>query len=694
MSACLLTLLAGLCGGLCYNFATMALPAGIVLFSIIASTPAPSASPSPSPTPLPVITLVRVATGSPQTLHALPVAASSLDRAAIANSSAYTADELLRMLPGFDRTRSNSLFTNYGQLRVSFAGAGNDRGLVLADGIPAQDGFGGQVDWAAYPASDIERAELLLGAGSALYGAGAVGGVLDLQTFAPPAQPYLPTGRLSIAAGNHAYSEQWIDAMGSITPRLGAAVSLQQQRLEYAALPPAYQSSNSGISRADASMSSLRLRYAASARDTLEVGERGSWDDQVDGRPNYTFTRRLGQTDLRYTHAGAQSLVQAALYSRDTFIVNVADQFPTSPGVLRYVQNVPTNESGASARWITQGGPSTLEVLADARHIGGQTTQYGAGATFQNSGNGLQNLGGFAAQETLTLPRFEFVAGARFDSVRSYGEQLVNVSRGVTTITLPPDRTDEAVSPRIAARYDLSGALALRVSSGSGLRAPFLNELVRGFFIGNVSYQPNPALIPERSHTNSAGLDVLGGRSHVSFDAFDTAVNDAIMFRTIDPTHQVRSNVARTHTDSYMLTYTQSLGICSRLSASAVTQNARVEAGPASIVGKRLQYVPQQSASIAYAGRVGKIGAGVSVSYVGQTYADDLNTQPLGTAVLVGARARVPIGGGATVDIRADNLTNARYLSSIDRLGPPAVVAIGISFPIGPTGAGSTTCLP
>lgn len=659
-----------------------------LLLAIVTASP----SPSPSPSPLPVISTVRVATGSAQTLHALPVAASVLDSASIASSSSYTSDALLRNLRGFDRTRSNSLFTNYGQLRVSFAGAGNDRGLVLADGIPAQDGFGGQVDWAAYPASDVQRAELLLGAGSALYGAGAVGGVLDMQTYGPPAQPLLPSGTFSVSAGNNAYFEQWMNASATVAPRLSAAVALEQQRLQYFALPPSNQSANSGISQAAASMSALRLRYAMNSQDTLEFGQRGAWDDQNEGRSNYIFWRRQSQTDLRYTHAAPQSLVQATLYSRNTFLVNSADQFPANPGLLRYVQYVPTNESGASLRWVTGGARSTLEVVADARHVGGQSAQYGSGAALQNEGSGLQSLGGFAAQETWQIPRFEFVAGARFDEVRSYGEQLLSVSKGMQSVNTPADRTDEAISPRIAVRYDLTPAVAIRASSGSGLRAPFLNELVRGFFIGSMSFQPNPSLVPERSHTSSAGIDILGGRSHLSLDAFDTAVNDAIMFRTIDPAHEVRSNVARTHTNAYMLSFTQSLGPCSRLSAWVTTQNARVEAGDPAIVGKRLQYVPQESASLDYAGRIGQIGAGLTVSYAGQTYADDLNTQPLGSAVLVGARARIPLADGAAVDIRADNLTNARYLSSIDRYGPPALISIGITLPIGPAHAATNSC--
>jgi outer membrane receptor for Fe3+-dicitrate len=157
----------------------------------------------------------------------------------------------------------------------------------------------------------------------------------------------------------------------------------------------------------------------------------------------------------------------------------------------------------------------------------------------------------------------------------------------------------------------------------------------------------------------------------------------------------MRSNVARTQTDAYVLSYAQDLGTCSRLSAWFSNQNSRVAAGPAPIVGKRLQYVPQQSASLDYAARVGAVGAGVSVSYVGQTYADDLNTQPLGTAVLAGARVRVLLANGASLNVRADNLTGARYLSSIDRYGPPAIVSVGVTLPIGSPGSDrANACLP
>jgi len=95
---------------------------------------------------LPIVGSVTVATGTLKSLHDVPLATSVIDRSTIALAQTTSVDRLLRALPGFDRTRSNSAFTNYGQLRASFSGAGNDRGAVLVDGIPAQDGFGGQID--------------------------------------------------------------------------------------------------------------------------------------------------------------------------------------------------------------------------------------------------------------------------------------------------------------------------------------------------------------------------------------------------------------------------------------------------------------------------------------------------------------------------------------------------------------------
>jgi hypothetical protein len=65
------------------------------------------------------------------------------------------------------------------------------------------------------------------------------------------------------------------------------------------------------------------------------------------------------------------------------------------------------------------------------------------------------------------------------------------------------------------------------------------------------------------------------------------------------------------------------------------------------------------------------------------TWADDLNQQPLGTAVTASLHAIFPLQAGARLTLNAENVTDARYLSSIDRYAPPQVISVALSAPIG-----------
>jgi outer membrane receptor protein involved in Fe transport len=143
----------------------------------------------------------------------------------------------------------------------------------------------------------------------------------------------------------------------------------------------------------------------------------------------------------------------------------------------------------------------------------------------------------------------------------------------------------------------------------------------------------------------------------------------------------MRSNFARAQTNGLTATYTERVGSCSSVSVWGTAQNSRVTAGSAAI-GKQLPYIPEGSAYAGYSTLLGATRVGVNVSYIGQTFADDLNLQPLGTAVTAGLYASVPLANGVRLVLQGDNVTDARYLSSIDRLGPPAVISIGVAFPV------------
>jgi len=641
-----------------------------------------------------VIGAVRVATGSQSSLHRLPLAASVLDAQALRDTPAATSDALLRDLPGFDRGRSNSAFTNYGQLRVSFAGAGNDRGAVLVDALPAQDAFGGQVDWAAYPPDNIVRAELLRGAGSALYGSGAVGGVLDLQTRAPQSDARLPAdGALSLGGGGLARSDESLFVRTPLGARAAASLWSSSTWSSYSIAPDGMRSKVDHPARSQSDATQFRVRTTGGA-GVIEASGLFATDAQDQGRPNYDFGRTLQQGALRYSLAGERTETSLAAYVRQTNVLNVADQFPQKPGVLRYMQHVPTWEDGVFASWTARAPNVVFDLRADVRGVHGISDQRGGNGALQSLGSGSQTLSGFAVQADARLGRFEALAGARYDRVAFSAGRLVSVSGGKTTVLDAAARDDAAVSPRAALRYDLSPAVALRASSGAGFRAPFLNELVRGFQIGATQFAPNPALVPERARTDGAGIDVLGGHSRLAFDLTRTVVNDAIGFVTITPTLQQRANVARTRTDGALATYTASLGPCARARLSGETQYARVLAGPRATIGKRLPYVPDREATLGLDAQAGPVRYGVDASFVGTAYADDVNTQLLNRVLLIGARAAAPLGDGGTLTLSVENLTDRIYLSSIDRLGPPAALTLRATFPLGARGArrGTAPC--
>ncbi len=629
------------------------------LFSLVAA-----ASPTPSPSPLPVIATSKVATGSPQTLHRLPLPSSVLDLQQISSIPATTTDALLAVMPGFDRDRSNSMFTNYGQLRVSFDGAGSDRGLVLADGVPAQDGFGGQIDWAEYPAADLVRAEMLRGPGAALYGASAVGGVLALDTLAPPVQGEPGSGFFSIGGGTHAFERFDTGVSAALSQRLSVSVFGEHASLSYDDITPAYASPIDKPAVGDQTTAAVRLLYALSSASSISYEERGAWDAQDEGRPNYSFARRLAQQAVHYLSRGARSFLEIVPYARQAFVTNLADRYPSAPGVLLYTQYVPTSEDGATLHWSINGGSSTFDVLADEKLVRGESEQFGPTSLLESLSSGTQHLEGLGVQETLDGHSWELVAGVHADVEGS--------------IIVPSARTSRALSPRAAFRYDLTKHLAFRGSAGGGLRLPYLNELVRSYRIGAVAYVANPNLLPERSASFSAGFDWVGAAQHASLDFFSTAVGDAIMFRTISPTEQMYENVNRTRSDGATFTYADEISRRLRVTLSATLQNARVAAGVPVVVGKQLQYVPDAETSVVVDGQIGAVQTGVTFTYAGQTYADDLNTEPLGSAAIVGLHGAFPIGDGTSLVLDVQNATAQRYLSSIDRYGPPMTASIGI----------------
>jgi vitamin B12 transporter len=87
--------------------------------------------------------------------------------------------DALRGVPGVAVGRTGA-FGNFTQVRIR--GAEGNHTLVLIDGVEANNSTDGELDFSNLPAEDIERIEVIRGPMSALYGSGAVGGVINIIT--------------------------------------------------------------------------------------------------------------------------------------------------------------------------------------------------------------------------------------------------------------------------------------------------------------------------------------------------------------------------------------------------------------------------------------------------------------------------------------------------------------------------------
>src|SRR5215510_6925619 len=124
-------------------------------------------------------------------LSVAPASVSIFDAKDVSNAAAQTFDDLLRQAPGFSVfRRSSSIVANPTTLGVSLRGAGASgasRTLVLSDGVPLNDAFGGWVYWDRVPRAAVDRIELVRGGSSDLYGSDALSGVINVISR-PPTQ--------------------------------------------------------------------------------------------------------------------------------------------------------------------------------------------------------------------------------------------------------------------------------------------------------------------------------------------------------------------------------------------------------------------------------------------------------------------------------------------------------------------------
>jgi outer membrane cobalamin receptor len=128
-------------------------------------------------------TITVTATRTETRVADTPASVVVISKETLQTSAAATTDDALRQVAGFTLfRRAGSRVANPTTQGVSLRGvgaSGASRALVLDDGVPLNDPFGGWVYWGRVPRASLDRIEVLRGGASDLYGSTAMGGVVQ-----------------------------------------------------------------------------------------------------------------------------------------------------------------------------------------------------------------------------------------------------------------------------------------------------------------------------------------------------------------------------------------------------------------------------------------------------------------------------------------------------------------------------------
>ncbi len=644
--------------------------------------------------------IVVTATRGPRPLGNVPVAVTVVSRAEIERSPAKTLDELLRIDPSFALfRRSSSMAADPSSQGVKLRGVGTSgvsRTLVLVDGIPANDPYGGWVAWRSIPRVGVQRIEIAPGGGSALYGNYALGGVVQLLSRPIAGREVEVTSEVG-TMGTTQLAAGAMDRFGPVR------TSVEGELLTSQGYPVVASAARGAIDGDTPSKhAAVRARVEADATRDLSFTLRGGffWEDLNAGtRYTTAMARRVEYAGTaRFTPGQAGALDLAVFGHTGEFQQNRTSAGPGRNSEVQSAhQEVPTRDVGSSLLWTSRplalGGTHTVNVGADGRWIGGETREnlYTSPTVALRDAKGQQRLYGVFAQEQYDVTGWIGLnLAVRYDRWDNVAASRLQQPPGGTPTTVDfPDRTGDALSPKAGLRVRSFEWLAFRAAVYRSFRAPTLDELYRPFQVGAVRTEANENLGPETLRGAEAGFDVLLSGLTTRVTGFWNEVDDPITNVTVGTNQRQRQNLGKARIRGVEAaagwTFARRWSIAA---AYTHADNGVTDApGQPQLVGKRLPQDPVHMASMSLGFADPRLlTARAQARYLGRQYEDDLNTLPMGDAFLVDLFAGWHVSRRFQLYLAVENLFDRTYLvgrSGVDTVGQPRFVHGGVRFRAG-----------
>ena len=633
-----------------------------------------------------------------------PASVTVIGGDAVRDAPQTTIDDILRQVPSFSLfRRSSSLVTHPTAQGVSLRGigpSGASRALVLMDGMPINDPFGGWVQWNRLPLLGIEQIEVMRGGGSALWGSGGLGGVINVI-------PRRITERsLAFDASVGSLDTTRFDLYGSDVhgPLRFSVEGMKLDTGGYTLVKRSRRGSIDQPADAHSGVATGRLEFAPSPALTLFATAGYFGEERNNGTPLQHNDTDLGWLATGGVHRAADgSTWRLTLWTqverfRSTFSAQALDR---NSETLALDQRSPSTTAGGTATWHKTLGAHSVLAGVDTRWVTGETEEdvFVLG-TFSRSrtAGGEQLLAGAFVQDTWTIAPWLQITGAiRADWWRSYGGFR---HEDVPPPGIPPRQafrtTDEVIaSPKLAVLVHATPSTDVFASVYQGFRVPTLNELYRPFRVRNDVTVANERLKPERLTGGEAGVEQRWAMVDVRVTGFWNEVEDQILNVTLTTnlpdcppgtTCRQRQNVERTRIRGVETEIEIRPAPRWRLFAGHIYMDAQVVEARAqrTLEGNRLAQVPEHvlTAGVQWEDPAW-FAATLLVRRVSAQFEDDVNTLPMGAFTTVDVRIARQVAKWATLYVAAENLLDERYATArtsegVVSLGAPRMLHGGV----------------
>jgi vitamin B12 transporter len=552
-----------------------------------------------------VVTATRIATRA----DALTSEVVVVDREAIERSAGRTLPEVLA------RTASVQVTSNGGRGKASsifIRGTEARHTILLIDGVRYGSATLGTPAWDNIPVDMIERIEVLKGPASALYGADAVGGVVQIFTRrgAPGLQPYA-----SLTLGSDSFRELSAGVRGgqdSVSYSLGISdVTDKGFSATNSGVPFGnYNADRDGFSQQSVS-ASLDWKLARDWKLTTGLLYSDGITSFDDG-PGTVDTRTAVRTSV--ARAGLEGRI-ASNWVTSLMFNNSVDRGNALAAVKSF--NFPSLFQTTQDQWVWQNDVSTPlgAVVAGIDSLQQKVDSTTAYTVSQRRINGVfAGLNGAAGAHSWQL-------NVRRDNNSQFGSSTTGFA---------------------GYGYQLSSQWRAQGGYGTSFAAPTFNRL---YFPGF----SNPLLQPEEGKNLELGLDWTRGNHNVKLLRFDNKILGFITSGT-SPV-----NLPRARIDGWTLGYAGSFDALT-LRASADALDPRNE-----LNGRQLPRRAKSQATLGADYRVGALTFGGAVLSVGKRFDDAANTTPLAGYTTLDLHADYALARDWTLQANLNNTTNRAY---------------------------------